>query len=121
MILARYQMGQSVYRSENSNAYNQLYIYFVNRLRYLKNKDLLKGDYDLFTPIIEDRKLTVSEFYQNDDITFIAAVKKAMLEEEDELIKKIAKMFIEEKKPNIIKNPTTEYISELNQEEKGMS
>ena len=121
VIMARYQMGQTVYKSEKSKAFNQLFIFFINRMRYLYKNNELKGKYECMVPLLENRRLTNEEFYHVDDPLVYMLAKKAGKAETDKILRKILKHIANNKIPEIIDRPTQEQIDSMNNDEKGMS
>ncbi|BDU67851.1 MAG: HD family phosphohydrolase [Candidatus Tyloplasma litorale] len=122
LLLGRYHMNIAVYWNPKTVANQMLYKGWFNRMSYLKSQNKLISTYKYLDKILDKKEMTVEEFINVDDSIVNSAVRYSM-EEEDEIIKKIANKFINQIQPETIfgeKNVKT-FISKQDKDLKGQT
>lgn len=98
MLLGRYHMNVSVYWNPKNVANQQLYKFWWMRMKYLYKNKLLIHNYSYLKKVLEDKKMTTTEFNNLDDTIFYSALRYST-EEKDEILTKISDMLLRHELP----------------------
>ncbi len=108
MIIARFHMNQAVYNNPKNVSNSQLFVFFIERLKFLFNSSKLIFNYEKLEPILKNKIMKIKEFLELDDYSFFNYLLKAR-NEKDELLKKISNQIICQIPPKfIIENGSSE-------------
>ncbi len=122
MLLGRYHMNIAVYWNPKNVANQIIYKGWFNRMKYLKEKGLLRNTYRYLDKIISNKEMTVEEFLNVDDSIVNSAILYST-EEHDEIIRKIAHKFLKQATPQVIfgEEKLEEFISQQDPELRGQT
>lgn len=119
VLIARFQMNESIYHNYKNEANTLIMFFFINRLKQLYKLNKLSNTYEEILSILSNRDISIDEFQFLDDSSLLTVVKKG-LKEKDEILNKLAIYFLDRKKPELIWENVDEWEKQQDKKMKGI-